>query len=119
MEALKDERLQEKEIWERVERKHDLTAKALRLAVERGEISRSGSGKKGDPYRYEKCSPFSPQHTMGRAGRESQTINKLLNLKEECSPQNIDLNSLKDGSPGRAFSTISNDWEEVTTRGVP
>jgi AAA domain/Bifunctional DNA primase/polymerase, N-terminal/Primase C terminal 1 (PriCT-1) len=103
IEALVDERLQEKEIWERVEKKHDLTAKALRFAVERGEINRSGSGKKGDPYRYEKCSPFSPQNTTGRAGRESETHIKSLKLRQECSPQNLDVYSLRDGSPGREF----------------
>jgi Bifunctional DNA primase/polymerase, N-terminal/AAA domain/Primase C terminal 1 (PriCT-1) len=103
IEALAEERLQEKEIWLRVEKKHDLTAKALRLAVKRGEVNRSGSGKKGDPYRYEKCSPFSPQNTMGRAGRESESNIKPLKLRQECSPQNLDVNSLRDGSPGREF----------------
>jgi hypothetical protein len=118
LEALKDERLTEKEIWDRVEKKHDITAKALRVLVDRGQVNRSGSGKKGDPYRYEKCSPFSPQDTMGRAGRESEIINKPLKLKEECSPQNLDLNSSKDGSTGREFSieesSSGDGWEDIS-----
>src|SRR4029077_5619026 len=92
-----------KEVWDRVEKKHDLTARALRVLVDRGEVNRSGSGKKGDPYYYEKILSSSPQDTMGRAGRESETHINRLKLRQECSPQNLDLNSLRDGSPGRAF----------------
>ncbi len=103
LEALEDGALTEKEIWERVERKHDVTSKALRGLVDRGQVHRSGKGKKGDPYRYEKILSFSPQDTMGRAGRESENDKKALQLKEECSPRNFDLNSLKDGSSGREF----------------
>jgi hypothetical protein len=95
--------LAEKEIWERVEKKHDIVSKAIRVAMERGQLNRTGGGKKSDPYLYEKCSPFSPQHTMGRAGREYKGGDKPLKLKEECSPQNLDLSSLKDGSSGREF----------------
>ncbi len=102
-EALENGPMTEKEIWDRVEKKHDLVAKALRLLVERGEVSRTGSGKRGDPYRYEKILSFSPQNSMGRAGRESETPKKPLELKEDCSPRDFDLFSLKDGSSGREF----------------
>ena len=103
LEALEGERLTEKEVWDRVEKKHDLTAKALRVLVDRGQVNRSGSGKKGDPSYYEKILSSSPQDTMGRAGRESETHINPLKLRQECSPQNLDLNSLRDGSPGREF----------------
>jgi AAA domain/Bifunctional DNA primase/polymerase, N-terminal/Primase C terminal 1 (PriCT-1) len=103
LEALEDGALTEKEIWGRIERNHDVTAKALRVLVERERVNRSGNGKRGDPYRYEKILSFSPQGTMGRAGRESENRQKALQLKEEFYPRNCDLNSLKDGSSGREF----------------
>ena len=40
---------------------------------------------------------------MGRAGRESENTVNSLKLKKECSPQNLDLSSLRDGSSGREF----------------
>ena len=103
LDALDGERLTEKEIWDKVEKKHDLSARALRVLLDRGQVNRTGSGKKGDPYLYEKFSPFSPQDSMGRAGRESENGHKCWKLKEECSPRNLDMNSLRDGSSGREF----------------
>jgi hypothetical protein len=93
----------EKEIWERVEKKHDIVAKAIRVAVERGELTRTGGGKKNDPYLYGAILSCSPQDTTGRVGRESENDRKSLKLKSECSPQSIDLSSLRDGSSGREF----------------
>jgi hypothetical protein len=105
LEALTEGSLVEKEIWEHVGRNHETVAKALRQLVEAGPVSRTGSGKKGDPYRYEKILSCSPQDTMGRAGRESENSKKPLELKEECSPHDFDRSSLKDGSSGRELST--------------
>jgi hypothetical protein len=93
----------EKEIWERVEKKHDIVSKAIRVAVERGKLDRAGAGKKNDPYLYRKILSFSPQDTMGRAGRESINGQKPLELKKECSPQNLDVSLLRNGSSGRDF----------------
>jgi hypothetical protein len=104
LEALTEGSLVEKDIWERVGRNHETVAKALRQLVEAGPVSRTGSGKKGDPYRYEKILSCSPQDTMGRAGRESENGKKPLNLKEECSPHDFDKNFLRDGSSGRELS---------------
>jgi len=117
LEALADGLLTEKEIWQRVGKNHDLVAKALRRLVERGEVNRTGSGKKGDPYRYEKILSCSPQDILGRAGRQSENIKKPLKLKEEFSPEHFDQKSLRDGSSGRAFSIpkegSEDGWEEV------
>lgn len=56
LEALGTDILTEKEIGERVERRGLLISKALRKLVERGSINRSGEGKKGRPFLYEKAS---------------------------------------------------------------
>jgi len=101
--------LTEKEIWERIEKKHDVVSKAIRVAVERGKLNRTGGGKKNDPYLYGEILSFSPQDTMVRAGRESENDVKCAKLKEECSPQNLDLSSLRDGSLRRE----SDGWEDL------
>jgi hypothetical protein len=103
LDACEQAPLTEKEIWERIEKKHDAVSKAIRAAVERGKLNRTGGGKKNDPYLYRKILSFSPQDTMGRAGRESETLLKPLKLRLECSPQNLDVNSLRNGSSGREF----------------
>lgn len=117
LEALTEGPLVEKEIWERVGRNHEIVSKALRQLVEDGRVSRTGSGKKGDPYRYEKILSCSPQDTMGKAGRESENTQKPLELKKECSPRDFDVFSLKDRSSGREFARLKEGseegWEEV------
>jgi len=107
--VLADGALTEKDIWQRVGKNHDLVAKALRHLVDRGEVNRTGSGKKGDPYIYEKILSCSPQNSIGRAGRESENGKKPLELKEECSPRNLERDLLKDGSFGRE----SDGWEDL------
>lgn len=115
--ALEEGPLVEKEVWARVERNHGIVAKALRLLVEQGRVRRTGTGKKGDPYTYEKILSFSPQDSIGRAGRESEPVKKPLELLQKCSPQGLDLNSLRDGSSGREFlipkEASEDGWEEV------
>jgi hypothetical protein len=46
--------LTEKEVGERIERNRNLVSKSLRCMVEREVVKRTGTGKKGDPFRYEK-----------------------------------------------------------------
>jgi hypothetical protein len=101
LEAVDKGLLTEKEIWERIEKKHDIVSKGIRLLVERGTLSRTGNGKRNDPYLYGKIPSCSPQDTMERAGRESEAQVKPLNLRLVCSPRDISLESLKDGSSGR------------------
>jgi DNA-binding HxlR family transcriptional regulator len=47
-----EEDLDEAEIRQRVEARSLMIARALRVLVADGSVSRSGAGKKGDPYRY-------------------------------------------------------------------
>jgi hypothetical protein len=96
--------LTEKEVWEKVEKKHDIVSKGIRLLVERKILKRSGSGKRGNPYRYEKILSCSPQDIMGKAGRESENGGNLADSKEKSSPQNSVRVLLGDKSPGKAYS---------------
>lgn len=56
LEALGDESLTEGDIRERAGGNQSLVSKALRALCEAGSVSRTGAGKRGDPYRYEKSS---------------------------------------------------------------
>jgi hypothetical protein len=56
LEALGDEALTESEVRERASGNQSLIAKALRLLCESGNVQRTGKGKRGDPYRYERNS---------------------------------------------------------------
>ena len=59
----------EPEIDERVDGKTTLKRKALRAGFEKGRVTREGSGKKGDPYKYSfPCS----NHIVGTRERESE-----------------------------------------------
>lgn len=56
LEALGDEALTESEIRDRASGNQSLIAKALRLLCESGDVQRTGAGRRGDPYRYERNS---------------------------------------------------------------
>jgi hypothetical protein len=103
LEAIDEAPLTEKEIWDRVEKKHDVVSRGIRLLVERENLTRTGAGKRNDPYRYGKNVSLSPQPNTGEAGRESEAYDKLPKLRPESSPRNLDFSSLKDGSTGKDF----------------
>jgi AAA domain len=116
LEACEPVALTEKEIWERIEKKHDIVSKAIRAAVDRGKLNRTGGGKKNDPYFYGKILSFSPQDTMGRAGREYVCGDNSKELNGKCSPDDFDLFALKEKTPGKAFSDETeppkDPWDE-------
>lgn len=58
--------MEEREIYERVAKNKTLVAKALRLLVEQEKVVRTGSGKRGDPYLYQKA-PLRILEKMGEA----------------------------------------------------
>jgi hypothetical protein len=64
----------EREINEAVRGRNDAKRKELRTLVEQGAVTRSGSGTKGDPYKYAKCSDFCPQHIPGTRVQESGKV---------------------------------------------
>ena len=86
-----------------MDRKQGIVAKALSGLVEQGRGGRTRTGKKGDPYACEIILSCSPQDSVGRAGRESENAKKPSESKEECSPRDFDLFSLRYGSAGREF----------------
>lgn len=117
LEALDGEKLTEKEIYARVERDKSKVAKALRLLHEQGRVRRDGSGRKGDPYTYEKNPPFLPLTTYEGSKGESETAKKPLELLPQFSLGHFDKESLRDGSSEGAFS-ITQDapkdgWEDL------
>ncbi len=63
LEAVKDAALTEPEIREATQMQATLCARAIRSLVDRGVLSRSGSGKRGDPYRYTASPGFSTNST--------------------------------------------------------
>ena len=95
----------EREIWDEIEKKHDIALKAIRVAVDRGILSRKGGGKKNDPYLYEILS-CAPQGVIPTSGRESETNAKPLKVRQEFSPQCFNLD---DETSGRE----SAGWEDL------
>jgi hypothetical protein len=64
LDSLGDERLTEQDIRERVGGNQTLTAKAIRALYERGDLQRTGAGKRGDPYLYYKAGSTSENLLM-------------------------------------------------------
>jgi hypothetical protein len=58
--ALADKSMTEPEIDGAIEGKTTVKRRALRELIGNGRIARSGSGKRGDPFRYEKASSIVP-----------------------------------------------------------
>ncbi|MBX6752744.1 MAG: AAA family ATPase [Thermorudis peleae] len=87
LEALSDEPLTEPEIRDAVEMKGIVVSRALRSLVEQGVLQRTGTGRRGDPYRYQKFSSRSSQDISGRAGRESENGQDPASGREEFSSQ--------------------------------
>lgn len=55
LEAMGEESLTEPDIKERVGGNQTVTAKAVRALYDSGELARTGAGKRGDPYHYQKA----------------------------------------------------------------
>ncbi len=85
LEALGDEALTESEIRERAGGNQSLIAKALRLLCESSDVQRTGTGKRGDPYRYERnsVSRFSVyEEPRNQENRETKTEQSILSEDE-------------------------------------
>jgi hypothetical protein len=100
LEALENGLLTEKEVGELVERNRTLVSKSLRHGVERGAIKRTGSGKKGDPFRYEKNALLLYPPIYGESNRESFGEDNLTKLQGNFSTGDFQKNE----SSGRAFN---------------
>lgn len=100
LEALENGLLTEKEVGELVERNRTLVSKSLRHGVERGAIKRTGSGKKGDPFRYEKNALLLYPPIYGESNRESLGEDNLTKLQGNFSTGDFQKNE----SSNRAFN---------------
>jgi len=115
LDALKDggEPLTINDIWNRVEKGHTPVSKAVNLLVEIRQIFKSGSGKKGDPYKYS----FLPSSdTSEEARKEFKTGDNPPESKEECLPEDFGLFSLQDKSFRKAFLTPKPDQKPAENR---
>jgi hypothetical protein len=89
-----------------VEKRKVILLKALTLMIEKQQVTRSGSGKKGDPYKYSVL-PFPT--TYGNSKTESENDSKQAESKEECRSGDFSKNEEVGNSMGTAFSTPEND----------
>ena len=103
LEALENGLLTEKEVGELVERNRTLVSKSLRHGVERGVIKRTGSGKKGDPFRYEKNALLLYPPIYGESNRESLGEDNLTKLQGNFSTGDFQKNESSGRAFGRAF----------------
>lgn len=103
LEALENGLLTEKEVGELVERNRTLVSKSLRHGVERGAIKRTGSGKKGDPFRYEKNALLLYPPIYGENNRESFDEDNLTKLQGNFSTDDFQKNESSSRAFNRAF----------------
>ena len=109
LEALGEDCLTEGDIRERAGGNQSLVSKALRALCDAGEVLRSGAGKRGDPYQYQKSSVsrFSiytePRNQENResgetlTAEESEELAALLNYYAGNEPEPTDTFEYADG----------------------
>lgn len=68
--TLEEGPLTEKDIWARVEKDHSRVSSALRKLVEQKAVTRTGTGKRGNPFVYEKDSLLLSSHIYEEGKRE-------------------------------------------------
>lgn len=106
------------EIWNGVERRHDLVTKALHGLLERGEIKRTGSGKKGDPFRYEKNSIIPSPVYMGEAGKEFKNGDNREESLKNFLPRDFQKNGEVGEGMGKEFSSPKEGEKDLTKESV-
>ena len=72
LQTLEEGPLSEQEVVGRVEKRHILVTKSLRTLMERDDIIRTGTGKKGDPFSYKRIDLPIP---VLRPGRREENLN--------------------------------------------
>jgi hypothetical protein len=91
------------EVWNGIEKRHDLVTKALHGLLERGDIKRSGSGKKGDPFRYEKNAIIPSPVYMGEGGKEFFSGDNSSKSEGNFLPHDSPKNTAVGEGMGKAF----------------
>ena len=92
------------EIWNGIERRHELVTKALHGLLEQGKIKRTGSGKKGDPYRYEKIPIFPSPVYIGEGGKEFKNEDNAKESLRNFFPHDSQKNEEVREGIGKEFS---------------
>jgi DNA-binding transcriptional regulator GbsR (MarR family) len=105
IEALEEGPLTEKEIWERVGKGHSIVSKALRQLVEQKKINRTGKGKRGDPFIYEKNSLFLSSEYIEESRREIKSNNNPSESLTNISPRDFQKNEEIGEGIGNEIST--------------
>ena len=101
----------EPEIDEQVDGKTILKRKALRAAFEKGRVTREGSGKKGDPYKYSfPCS----DHIVGTREQESEkAVQTRMDTGEILVPKNAQETILVPGENRGSKTAVPREAEAV------
>jgi hypothetical protein len=89
------------DLCETVEKRKALVLKAVGLLTEKGQLTKSGSGKKGDPYKY---SVLVFPNTNGNGKAEFSRADKPAESKEECRSGDFSQNEEGGNGMGTAFS---------------
>ncbi len=103
LEVLEEGPLTVDKIWERVERQHGLVSKALKILVEGGQVNKTGTGKKGNPFVYEKNSLFPSPVYMGEGGKELFSEDNKGESKGNFLPHDFRENEQVGEGMGKAF----------------
>jgi DNA-binding transcriptional regulator GbsR (MarR family) len=124
LQVLEEGPLPEKEIWERIEKGHSLVSKGLRNLVEQKLVRRTGIGKRGSPFIYEKDSLLLSSVYMGESRREMKSEDKKAETLTNISPDDFQKNELSQERIRRDIQTekegkkaLQNGLYEVTEDG--
>ena len=97
LEVLEEGPLIEKEIWEKIEKGHSVVSRGLRKLVEQKVVKRNGTGKKGNPYLYEKDSFLLSSLYMEESRREFKKIDNPQESFQKFSPEDPIKNETSQG----------------------
>jgi hypothetical protein len=118
IEALEETPLTEKEIWERVGKGHSIVAKALRQLVEQKKINRTGKGKRGDPFIYEKNSLFLSSVYIEESRREIKSGDNQQESLGDISPDDFQKDGFVQERIGKEFSIQKEEKKDPTQGGL-
>lgn len=99
LDAVGDESLTEQDIKERLGGNQTITAKAIRALYEAGKLKRTGAGRRGDPYHYQRA----------EAALEESSIPDLVNMNNRENRENRESTEADDDTYWLADVSES-DW---------
>lgn len=107
----------EREVWGSIEKDHSLVSKALRRLVEQQKVKRTGEGKKGKPYVYERNSLLLSSYIYQEGKRETFLKDNSKESQRNISLEGFDKNEEPQERIKREISTPKEDLYEVTDDG--